>query len=94
MARAPSTTRAPEVEMTSDKILATIAELAREQLDFTGHLRLDMRLVEDLELDSIRLLTLATAVEDHFRICLDEDDESSIATVADLVGVVESKLAA
>ena len=76
----------------SSEIITAIAELAREKLDYSGPLTPEMRLVEDLELDSIRLLTLATAVEDHFRICLEEDDEASIETVADLVAVVEREL--
>ncbi|MEE8522982.1 MAG: acyl carrier protein [Thermoanaerobaculia bacterium] len=79
--------------MPPDELLTTIADLARDKLGFRGDLRPEMRLVEDLELDSIRLLTLATEIEDHFRICLDEDDEASIETVADLVAVVERKLA-
>ncbi len=79
--------------MKRDEILDVIAELARRELGFEGNLEPGMRLVEDLELDSIRLMTLATEVEDHFRVCLDEDDEASIETVADLVAVVESKLA-
>ena len=44
-----------------------------------------MRLVEDLRLDSIRLLTLAVEVENRFRVRLDEVDEAGIETVGDLV---------
>ena len=51
-----------------------------------------MRLVEDLRLDSIRLLTLAMEVEDHFQICLDEEDEAQIQTIGDLVGLIGHKL--
>lgn len=79
--------------MTADEILHRIDELAREKLDIQRELRHEMRLVEDLALDSIRLLTLAMEVEDRFRICLDEDDEAGIVTVADLVDVVGRKLA-
>lgn len=74
------------------EILDRVGELARRELDYEGEVSPAMRLVEDLELDSIRLLTLATAVEDQFRIALDEDDETSIETVADLVGLIERKL--
>jgi acyl carrier protein len=49
--------------------------------------------VEDLKLDSLHLLTLATEVEDHFLICLDEEDEAALETVGDLVNMVEKKLA-
>lgn len=73
-------------------IEATIAGLARSKLALDRELHADLRLAEDLGLDSIQLLTLATEVEDHFRIRLDEADEISIETVGDLIAVVERKL--
>ena len=75
------------------EMLDTLSELARQHLGFTGELRPELRLAEDLELDSVRLLTLAMAVEDHFKICLDEGDEAAIVTVRDLALLVEKKLA-
>ena len=74
-------------------ILAGIAEVVRQHLGWEGPLSLDMRLVEDLRLDSIRLLTLAAEVENRFHVLLGEDDEAGIETVGDLVGIVRSKLA-
>jgi len=53
-----------------------------------------MHLVEDLELDSIRRLTLAMEVENRFRVCLDEEDDLAVETVGDLVRAVSVKLAA
>ena len=79
---------------TSTQILHDIATLAREKVGYQGELQIQQRLVEDLELDSLHLLTLATEVEDHFRICLDEEDEATLETVGDLVNLVEKKLAA
>ncbi len=79
--------------MSDEEILARLAEIAAAKLDYEGELRSGMHLVEDLELDSIRLLTLSIEVEDSFRICLDEDDEAGMATVGDLVAVVRGKLA-
>ena len=78
--------------MTRDEIFADLERIAREAVDFEGELTPGARLVEDLGLDSIRLLTLATEVEDHFRICLDEQDEAAIVTAADLAAIVERKL--
>lgn len=75
--------------MSDAEILEGIAVIARERLDWEGELSPEMRLVEDLELDSIRLLTLAMATENHFRIRLSEDDEASIETIGDLVAVIE-----
>lgn len=75
-----------------EEILQTIRELAREHLEHEGELEASSRLVEDLELDSVRRLTLAIEIEDHFRICLDPEDEASIETVADLVETVRRKI--
>jgi acyl carrier protein len=73
-------------------ILAGIAGVAREHLGWEGPVTPDMRLVEDLRLDSIRLLTLAAEVENHFEIRLDEADEAGIETVGDLVSLVDARL--
>lgn len=75
-------------------ILQGIAEVARLHLGWEGpDLSPEMRLVEDLQLDSVRLLTLAAEVENRFRIFLDEADEAGIETVGDLVRIVRRKLA-
>ena len=73
-------------------ILEGIAQVAREHLGWQGPLTPDMRLVEDLRLDSVRLLTLAAEVENRFRVLLDEADELALETVGDLVAVVRRKL--
>jgi acyl carrier protein len=75
-------------------ILDGIAEVARRHLGWQGELAPAMRLVEDLRLDSLRLLTLAIEVEDRFQVALDEDDEAAIETVGDLAAAVGRKLAA
>jgi acyl carrier protein len=79
--------------MRPNEILEGIAEVARTHLDWVGPLDLEMRLVEDLRLDSVRLLTLAMEVENRFRVRLDEKDEALLLTVGDLVAVVGRKLA-
>ena len=78
--------------MTRDEILQGVNEVARRHVGFDGRLAPEMDLVEDLALDSIRLLTLAVEVENRFRVCLDEEDEAAITTVGDLVAAVERKL--
>jgi len=78
--------------MSDEDILAGIQDVARIHLDWQDPLEPEMRLVEDLRLDSIRLLTLASEVENRFRILLDELDEGAIATVGDLVSIVRRKL--
>jgi len=79
--------------MNERSILAGIAAVAREHLGWEGPLTPEMRLVEDLRLDSIRLLTLAAEVENRFRVLLAEEDELGIETVGDLIAIVRRKLA-
>lgn len=71
-------------------VIDGITEVARAHLGWDGELRPEMRLVEDLELDSLKRLTLALEVENHFQICLDE--ESAILTVGDLVEIIRERL--
>lgn len=78
--------------MSDEAILDGVTEVARAHLGWEGELAPEMRLVEDLRLDSVRLLTLAAEVENRFRVRLDEQDEGSIETVGDLVAVVRKKL--
>lgn len=80
--------------MEEKEILAGVAAVAREHLAWTRPLAPEMRLIEDLALDSLRLLTLAVEVENRFHVCLDEMDEAGISTVGDLVAAVRRKLVA
>ncbi len=80
--------------MTDAEVLQGIREVAQQHLGWRQELTPELHLVEDLELDSVRLLTLAIEVENRFRVCLDEDDELAIATVGDLVVAVQRGLSA
>ena len=53
--------------MERQEILAGIAEVARVHLGWKGPIDPGLRLVEDLDLDSVKMLTLALEVENHFR---------------------------
>jgi acyl carrier protein len=77
--------------VTDAEILDGIAAVAREHLGWDGALRPEMRLVGELQLDSLKLLTLAIEVENRFRVRLDDRDETSIETVADLVAAIRRR---
>jgi len=79
--------------MKPDDILEAIARIGRERLGWTGALSPEMRLIDDLKLDSVHLLTLAVEIENRFRIALDEADEAALETVGDLAAAVRRKLA-
>ena len=83
----------PRLPPLLDDVRAALAEIARG-LGFEGPLLPELRLVEDLRLDSIGLLSLAVAVEDRFQVCLDAADEAAIRTIGDLERILRSKLEA
>ena len=68
--------------------------MARQHLEYAGVIEPEMRLIEDLRLDSLRMLTLAVEVENRFRVRLDPEEEAAIETVGDLARTVAGKLAA
>ena len=84
--------------MEDQQILDAIQTLARKHLDWDGsieargELSTSTRLVEDLELDSVDMTTLAVEVEDHFDISLEEEDEERIVTVGDLVNAIRRQV--
>lgn len=77
----------------TDDVLATVEEIARTRLNWRGALAPEMRLVEGLALDSLRLLTLVVDIEDRFLIRLDDEDEAGIQTVGDLLDTIRRKRA-
>lgn len=80
----------PLVKRSDAEIIAGIAEVARAQVGWGGRLTPELRLVEDLDLDSLKMLTLALEVENYFRVRL--DDEAGIETVGDLVAAIRERL--
>lgn len=84
------TTRQHEVQAAG--VLERICELAKSELEIEAPISARTRLVEDLGLDSMQLLTLAVEVENQFRVCIDPEDEATIECLGDLARVVASKL--
>ena len=78
---------------TRAEIEAGVREIATAHLGSTGAVGTETRLVEDLGLDSLQLLTLAFEIENHFEIILEPDDERAITTVGDLADTIERLLA-
>lgn len=78
--------------MRDPEILAAVEEVARTHVGWRGALTPELRLVEDLELDSLKALTLAVEVENRFRIRLDPETESTIVTVGDLIAAIRERL--
>ena len=70
---------------------AEIVALIREELRLTGPIP-EGDLSESL--DSVQRLSLVVAIEDHYEICFDEDEDAAVTTLADVVRLVAGRLAA
>ena len=78
--------------MTRNDIAEGVRDVAAAHLTLEGELTPDSRLVEDVGLDSLALLTLAFEVENHFDIILEPEDELNIRTVDDLIDAIARHL--
>ncbi len=78
-------------DISKDEIRTTLAQLLVDELHWEGDLP-----TGELAgaLDSVGLLTLVVAIEDHFAICFDEADEQAITTVEQLVDIVQERVRA
>ena len=83
----------PADGLSADDVLAGIRDVARNHLDFDGSLTPGEPLVAALRLDSVRMLILVAELENHFEVYLEEGDEQGLITVADLVVLLQRRLA-
>ena len=72
-----------------NEIFAVITDIIKEELGWKESLSPQHPVTE---LDSMQQLSLIVALEDHFEICLDPEDENQVETLNDLVSLVQAKL--
>ena len=72
-----------------DRVSATMAEMFL--LD-SGSIKMEARLAEDLDLDSIDAIDMAVKIQEFTGKRVEEDQLREIHTVADVVRVIESML--
>jgi acyl carrier protein len=77
--------------VTESAIREILTELAARQLGLE-HALYEGPLADHL--DSIQRITLVVAIEDHFAICFDPAEEQDVETLADVVALIQVKLAA
>jgi acyl carrier protein len=80
------------VSALQSEVLAEIRRVAKEELEYQGTVELPQRLKEDLQLDSVAMIVVATQLENRFRVMLNEEDAGHIATVDDLVKLVVRRI--
>jgi acyl carrier protein len=78
--------------MTERQILEGVQEVIREHLQGSAPVDEDTDLFRDLELDSLKQLTLVVELENHFRICFDAGEEQGLQTIGDVVRLIAHRL--
>jgi acyl carrier protein len=73
-------------------VLEELRRIARVDLDYQGPLEPQLRLKEDLQLDSMAMIVVAVGLENRFRVKLDEGDAGALLTVEDLVRLVTRRV--
>jgi len=82
------------MSVTRDDVLAVIDRIATTELELGRPVSPGERLTGELELDSMGLTIMAVALENHFRVRLDEGDAAPLETVDDVITLVLRRLEA
>jgi acyl carrier protein len=80
-------------KLSETELYSTITTILRKVMyrpESLGHVTPDTRM-EDLEIDSARLVDLVLHVEDEFGIQIDDDAIEGIKTIGDLVTLIRTK---
>lgn len=75
-------------EETTDTLAAIAAITAKEAGVETSAVTRESRFTDDLDIDSLGLLTIATEVEERFGVILDDSAITTLPTVGALVDLV------
>ncbi len=78
--------------MTEHQILEGVREVIRDHLQMQSPVENETHLFRDLQLDSLKQLTLVVELENHFRVRLDAGDEEGLETIGDVVRVIDRRL--
>jgi acyl carrier protein len=78
--------------VTEDQILDGVRAVIRDELRWKAPVTPSTHLVRDLELDSLKQLTLVVELEDRFRVRLEAGDEDRLETLGDLVRLIHRRL--
>jgi acyl carrier protein len=80
--------------MSNREILANVVEILHRvgKVPAATHVTPETRLVEDLAIDSLDLVAVFLAVQDHFEIVLDDESVPEIRRVRDLAARIQEQV--
>ena len=76
--------------MSQQEILAGLAQIVNEIAGVpVGDITLDKSFINDLDVDSLSMVEIATAAEDQFGVRIPDEDLKDLKTVGDAVSYIE-----
>jgi len=76
--------------VSQQEILAGLAQIVNEIAGVpVGDITLDKSFVDDLDVDSLSMVEIATAAEDQFGVRIPDEDLKDLKTVGDAVSYIE-----
>ena len=76
--------------MSQQEILAELAQIVNEIAGVpVGDISLEKSFLDDLDVDSLSMVEIATAAEDKFGIRIPDDDLKNLKSVGDAVSYIE-----
>jgi len=72
------------------EILEGLAEIVNEETGLdTGAVELDKSFTDDLDIDSLSMMTIVVNAEEKFSVRIPDDDVKNLATVGDAVAYIQ-----
>jgi len=76
--------------VSQQEILAGLAQIVNEIAGVpVGDITLDKSFIDDLDVDSLSMVEIATAAEDQFGVRIPDEDLKDLKTVGDAVSYIE-----
>jgi len=75
--------------LSKDEVLAGLAELVNEETGLAADaVQMDKSFSEDLDIDSISMMTIVVNAEDKFGVKIPDEEVKNLVTVADAVNYI------
>ncbi|NLX00047.1 MAG: acyl carrier protein [Actinomycetales bacterium] len=75
--------------MTEQEILAGLAEIVNEETGLDAEsVQLDKSFTDDLDIDSLSMMTIVVNAEDRFGVRIPDEEVKNLATVGDAVSYI------
>jgi acyl carrier protein len=72
-------------------MIEVVKEMLNEELGVEGDIKLDSKLREDLNIDSLLAVQLSVLLENKYNIEITEEELVNLVTIKDVVDLLESK---